>query len=64
VCVDRFKSLVIWTPRNLKLSARSTAAPPVPVVHDQLLGLTGVEGEVVVPAPHTSLLTSSRQQTL
>jgi hypothetical protein len=26
--------------------------PPFPVVHDQHLELTDVEGEVVLPAPH------------
>jgi hypothetical protein len=51
----------MWTPRNLNLSTRSTASPsmwmpvcspPFPVVHHQLLGLSDVEVEVVVPAQH------------
>ena len=52
----------MWTPRNLKLSTRSTTAPvdvngglfgsPFPVVHDQLLCLAHIEGEVVVLVPH------------
>ena len=46
--VDHFKSFVMWTPRNLKLSNRS----PFPVVHNQHLSLIDVEGEVVFPAPH------------
>ena len=58
VCVDHIKSLVMWTTRNLKLSIHSTTAPQdvdgdvlslfSPIVHDQLLGLADVEGEVVV----------------
>ena len=38
--------------RNLKLSTHSTTAPSFPVVHNQLLCLADVEGEVVVLAPH------------
>ena len=62
VCVDHDSSLVMWTPSNLKLSTRSTTSPvdvigglfglPFPVVHDQLLCLAYIEGEVVVLAPH------------
>ena len=29
VCLDHDSSLVMWTPRNLKLSTRSTTAPPM-----------------------------------
>uniref|UniRef100_A0A8C8EMY4 protein-glutamine gamma-glutamyltransferase n=1 Tax=Oncorhynchus tshawytscha TaxID=74940 RepID=A0A8C8EMY4_ONCTS len=55
-------AVISLTPRNLKLLTRSTTAPlmlrggpvgpPFPVVHDQLLRLAHIEGEVVVLAPH------------
>ena len=52
VSVGHVKSLVMWTPRNLKLSTHYTSAqldvdgdmlsPLSPKVHNQLLGLTDV----------------------
>jgi hypothetical protein len=57
-CVWTTLITVMWTPRNLKLSTRSTTTwmrACSPLLHDQLLGLTGVEGEVVVMAPHCQL---------
>ena len=50
----------MWTPRNsghlLQYSPfnvnEGVLGPPFPVVHDQLLCLGDVEGEVVVLAPH------------
>jgi hypothetical protein len=65
VCVDHDNSLVMWTPRNLKLLTHSTTAPsmwmmgvlgpPFPVDHDQLLCLADVEGEDVFLASRTSI---------
>ena len=62
VCLDHNSSLVMWTPRNLKFSTHSTFSPvnvngglfgpPFPIIHDQLLCLAHIEGEVVVLAPH------------
>ena len=62
VCLDHDSLLVMWTPRGLKLSTRSTYGPvdvnggvfgpSFPVVHNQLLCLAHVKGEVVVLAPH------------
>ena len=62
MCLDHVSLLVMWPPRNLKLSTCSTTAPsmriggvlgsPFPVVHNHLLCLDHVEGEVVVLAPH------------
>ena len=62
VYLDHVSLLVMWTPRNLKLSTCSTTAPsmrmgvcsvsPFPVVRINLLCLDRVEGEVVVLAPH------------
>jgi hypothetical protein len=60
-CVDRDNSLEMWTPRNLKLSTRSTTDPSMwmgvcsalcflPVAHNQLI--FQVKGEVVVLATH------------
>ena len=43
----------MWTPRNLKLEVKGGMfSPPFPVVHDQLLCLAHIEGEVVVMAHH------------
>ena len=60
VYVDHFKSLVMWMPRNLQLSARSTTALSMwmvlplflLIVHNQLIGLTEVKEQVIVLAPH------------
>jgi hypothetical protein len=62
VCLDHDSLLVMWTPRNLKLSTHSTTArycewgrawpPPFPVVHNQLFCLAHIEGKVVVLVPH------------
>ena len=59
VSLDHVSLLVMWTPGNLKLSTCSTTAPsmrmglaPLPVVHNHLLCLDHVEGEVVVLARH------------
>ena len=51
----------MWTPRNLKLNTLHYSpvnvngglfGPPFPIVHDQLLCLAHIEGEVVVLASH------------
>ena len=62
VCSDHDILLVMWTPRKLKLLTRSTTdtldvnrglfVPPFHVVHNQLLSLAQVDGEIVVLAPH------------
>ena len=53
-CGGHDNSLGMWTQRNLKLSTCSTTAllmwlvgPPFPVVHNQLLCLVDVEGDIV-----------------
>lgn len=53
----------MWTPRNIRLETRSTSCfvdsdvrvPPL-VVHDDLLGLLGVNDEVIVSAPGCQVL--------
>ena len=62
VCLDRDSLLVLWTPRNMKISNCSTTTPsmrmgdvygrPFPVVHNHLLCLDHFEGEFVILAPH------------
>ena len=60
VCLDHVHLLVMWKARNLKLSSCSTTAqlnggvlgPPFPVVHNHLLCLDHIEGEVAVLAQH------------
>ena len=65
VCWDHDRFLVMWTLGNLKLSKplhnmsidvnRGMLGSPFPVVHDQLLCLANVEGDVFVLAPHWNL---------
>ena len=61
VCLNNDRPLVMWKQRNLKLSSRSTIGvdvnggvlgPLFPVVNDQQLCLTDVEGDIVALAPH------------
>ena len=61
VCLDHDSLLGMWTPRNLKLNLLhyspvdengGVLGPLFPVVHNNLLCLDHVEGEVVVLAPH------------
>ena len=55
VCLDHVSLLVMWKPRNLKLSTCTNGGvlgPPFPVVHNHLRCLNQVEDEVVVLAPH------------
>jgi hypothetical protein len=60
VCVDHVKSLVMWTQRNMRNPLYfspvdvngGVLSPPFPVVHDLLLYLTDVEGEVGVLVQH------------
>ena len=65
VCLDHVSLLVMWTPRNLKLTKPSplqpvdmnggVLSPPFPIVHNHLLCLDHVEGEVVVLAPYSQV---------
>ena len=58
--MDHSSLLVMWTPRNLKLSTLlhyspvdengGVLSPPFPVVHSRLLSLGYVEGQVVILA--------------
>ena len=62
VFLDHDSLLVMWTPRNMKLSTCSNIAPlivngglfgpPFTVDHDQLFCVAHIEGEGVVLAPH------------
>ena len=62
VCLEHSSLLLMWTPRNFEVlnllhyspidENGGVLGPPFPVVHNHLLCLDHVEGEVVVLAPH------------
>ena len=53
VCLDHVSLLVMWTPRCSPVDENGGVLCPLfPVVHNHLLCLDHIEGEVVVLAPH------------
>ena len=55
VCLDHDSLLVMWTPLQPIDVNGGLFGLPFPIVHDQLLSLAHIEGEVVVLAPHCHL---------